>query len=169
MSEYAQEDLSEMDSGAEIRPPTLDGPGNYVVEVRNIEVKRTLENGMAFFCNYRVLESDNKGSPVGSLRVYKVFDFLGEKHPKSKGLKMANVIGCLAACAGLDPSSDQKWSQLATKAAATNFFGADARKKDGTVLRAGRGVQLRVKTVAPRLSRSGQLFTEHFFSPAEIA
>lgn len=156
--------FSTFDEDVDLKAPDLDGPGEYLLEIKNIKVFQTRQAGLAFIAEMVVRESSHKGSPVGSIRAFKQFDIDGAKYPDSKGIKQANVRGFIAAAAGVDPTSKQKWSEIIQYAAKKNAFGQGAQGKNGA-LRDGAGVLIRCKTKAPRLSRGGKTFTEHAFSP----
>lgn len=156
--------FSTFDDDVELKAPDLDGPGEFLLEVKTIKVFQTRSAGLAFIAEVLVRESSHKGSPVGSTRAFKQFDIDGVKYPDSKGIKQANVRGFIAACANVDPTGKQKWSEIIQYAAKKNAFGQNAQGKTGP-LRGGAGVLIRCKTKAPRLSKGGKMFTEHAFSP----
>jgi hypothetical protein len=152
------------DDDVDTQAPELDGPGEYLIEVRNIKVFKTRKAGQAFIAEYVVRESSHKGSPVGSIRAFRQFDTEGTVWPESKGIKQRNVRGFIAACAGADPKSSQKWGEIVEYAAKKNIFGQNAQGKSG-LLRDGAGVLVRCKTQKPKPGRSGNMFVEHAFSP----
>jgi hypothetical protein len=160
-------DYSVFDEDIDMHPPELDGPGEYLLEVKSIIVKETRKAGLAMFGTYIVRESSHKGSPVGSLRSYKQFDIDGKKYPDSKGIKQRNVRGFIAACANVDPTSKQKWAEVVQYASKKNVYGQNFKDGKGNLHRGGAGVLIRCKTQSARPTRGNtdKKFVEHAFSP----
>ncbi len=147
--------------------PDLDGPGLYQVEVTKQSLYKTRKQGWLFKTEYKVLSSTHKGSPVGSIRAFKVFDCFGELGDENKGLTMKKMRGILSGVGGYDPNSKQQWAQVAKFAAEKNIFGAGVKNAKGELIRGGRGVILDVKVDAPKLSKRGNSYCVAHFSKAE--
>lgn len=148
----------------ETRHPDLDADGAYLLEIERTKSFTSRKGGLTYLIEFLVHESNQPGSPAGSRRKYMITDIKGEKNADAKGIKMANLIGFLAAATNTDPSSKQKWSEVASYSAKMNIFGTGVKKADGTLVRGGKGVMLRCKTGPSEKSKGGFKYAKHYFS-----
>jgi hypothetical protein len=152
---------------ADTDKPYLEPGGAYLVEITKIKMFEGRTSNETLLVEYTVHESDNPGTPVGTAAKYMVTDYFAKKDPDSKGIKLKNLIGVLAAVANKDAGQPEQWGQVAKYASDTQCYSKGCKDTRGNLLRGGKGVFLRVKTGPLKTSKKGLAYSPHFFSHAE--